>query len=76
MLDAQDQEVGQVGQASKAVVRVKADAGRLTVVWGDKPEQRCTLDYQLGAKNVANASGMTPLALTCTQATPEALAKV
>ena len=76
VLDAQDQEVGQVGQASKAVVRVKADAGRLTVVWGDKPEQRCTLDYQLGAKNVANASGMTPLALTCTQATPEALAKV
>ena len=68
VLDAQDQEVGQVGQASKAVVRVKGDAGRLTVVWGDKPEQRCTLDYQLSAKNVANASGMTPLALTCTQA--------
>jgi len=38
------------------------------VVWGDKPEQRCTLDYQLNSKNVANASGMTPLALTCKQA--------
>lgn len=65
VLDAQDQEVGQVGQASKAVVRVKADIGKLTVVWGDKPEQRCTLDYQLDAKTVANASGMTPLSLTC-----------
>jgi len=74
VLDAQDQEVGQVGQASKAVVRVKADAGRLTVVWGDKPEQRCTLDYQLGAKNVANASGMTPLALTCKQAPQDTVA--
>jgi len=68
VLDAQDQEVGQVGQASKAVVRVKEDAGKLTVVWGDKPEQRCTLDYQLNSKTVANASGMTPLALNCKRA--------
>ncbi len=74
VLDAQDQEVGQVGQASKAVVRVKGDAGQLTVVWGDKPEQRCTLDYQLGSKDIANASGMTPLALTCKQAAPDNLA--
>jgi len=44
------------------------------VVWGDKPEQRCTLDYQLGANTVANASGMTPLALTCKQAAPDNLA--
>ena len=76
VLDEQDQEVGQVGQASKAVVRVKADAGKLTVVWGEKPEQRCTLDYQLGANTVANASGLTPLALTCKQAAPESIAKV
>jgi outer membrane usher protein len=74
VLDAQDQEVGQVGQASKAVVRVKGDTGKLTIVWGDKPEQRCTLDYQLGNKDVANASGMTPLTLTCKQAAPDALA--
>jgi outer membrane usher protein len=57
-----------VGQASKAVVRVKTDSGTLTVVWGDKPEQRCTLDYALNAKTVPNASGMTPLALTCKRA--------
>lgn len=74
VLDAQDQEVGQVGQASKAVVRVKADIGKLTVVWGDKPEQRCTLDYQLTAKTVANTSGMTPLALTCQQPPKDTIA--
>lgn len=74
VLDEQDQEVGQVGQASKAVVRVKGDTGRLTVVWGDKPVQRCTLDYQLGNKDIANASGMTPLTLTCKQAAPDNLA--
>ncbi len=74
VLDEQDQEVGQVGQASKAVVRVKGDTGKLTVVWGDKPAQRCTLDYQLGSKDIANASGMTPLALTCKQAAPDNLA--
>jgi outer membrane usher protein FimD/PapC len=66
--------VGQVGQASKAVVRVKGDTGKLTVVWGDEPAQRCTLDYQLGNKDIANASGMTPLALTCKQAAPDNLA--
>ena len=58
-------EVGTVGQGSRALVRVKKPKGRLKVQWGDKPDQACQSDYALSDDLVANASGFTRLQLRC-----------
>ena len=63
--DAAGNEVGTVGQGSRALVRVQTNKDRLKVVWGDKPEETCWLDYALDEKQTANASGFTNLKLRC-----------
>ena len=63
--DAQGNEVGTVGQGSRALVRVQKPSDRLQVVWGDKADESCWLDYALDAKQTANASGYTLLKLRC-----------
>jgi outer membrane usher protein len=50
--DDQGLEMGTVGQGSRALVRVKKPKDRLTVVWGDKPEQSCFIEYALDEKKV------------------------
>ena len=63
--DAAGNEVGTVGQGSRALVRVQTNKDRLKVVWGDKPDETCWLDYALDEKQTANASGFTNLKLRC-----------
>ena len=63
--DAAGNEVGTVGQGSRALVRVQKNKDRLKVVWGDKPDETCWLDYALDEKQTANASGFTNLKLRC-----------
>ena len=65
MSDAAGNEVGTVGQGSRALVRVQKNKDRLKVVWGDKPDETCWLDYALDEKQTANASGFTNLKLRC-----------
>ena len=47
VFDQQGQEVGVIGQASKAFVRGIPDNGRLTVKWGATHSTRCYIDYKL-----------------------------
>jgi outer membrane usher protein FimD/PapC len=54
-----------VGQGSRALVRVKKPKDRLTVVWGDKPDQSCFIEYALDEKKVTTTSGFTNLKLAC-----------
>ena len=63
--DSLGNEVGTVGQGSRALVRVQKNKDRLKVVWGDKPEETCKVDYALDEKQTANASGFTNLKLRC-----------
>lgn len=63
--DSQGNEVGTVGQGSRALVRVQTNKDRLTVVWGDKPDETCLVAYALDEKQTANASGFTNLKLKC-----------
>ena len=63
--DSLGNEVGTVGQGSRALVRVQKPKDRLKVVWGDKPEETCWLDYALDEKQTANTSGFTNLKLRC-----------
>lgn len=49
VLDAQDNELGMVGQGSRLHVRSDADAGTLVVKWGDADDERCSIVYQLPA---------------------------
>jgi outer membrane usher protein len=63
--DAQGNEVGTVGQGSRALVRVQKPKDRLKVQWGDKADESCWLDYALDAKQTANAAGYTLLKLRC-----------
>jgi len=51
--------VGTVGQGSRALVRVQTNKDRLKVVWGDKPEETCLVNYALDEKQKADASGFT-----------------
>ncbi len=63
--DSQGNEVGTVGQGSRALVRVQSNKDQLKVVWGDKPEETCWVAYALDEKQTANVSGFTNLKLTC-----------
>ncbi len=47
VFDERGQEVGVVGQASKAFVRGIAEQGRLTVQWSEAHDGRCVIDYRL-----------------------------
>ena len=44
---------------------MQTNKDRLKVVWGDKPDETCWLDYALDEKQTANASGFTNLKLRC-----------
>ncbi len=48
--DAHDSEVGLVGQDGRIYLRGIADAGSLTVRWGEAPDERCVFPYQLPPK--------------------------
>jgi len=63
--DAAGNELGTVGQGSRALVRVQNSTGRLKVQWGDKPDETCLTDYALGEGQSTNASGFTHLKLRC-----------
>jgi outer membrane usher protein len=63
--DSQGNEVGTVGQGSRALVRVQTNKDQLKVVWGDKPDETCKVDYALSDKQTANPSGFTNLKLKC-----------
>jgi len=63
--DSLGNEVGTVGQGSRALVRVQKPKDRLKVVWGDKPEETCWLDYALDEKQMGNTTGFTNLKLRC-----------
>jgi len=48
VIDAESHTVGTVAQGSRIIATgLKADAGTLNVKWGDAPEQRCSVRYQL-----------------------------
>ena len=63
--DSLGNEVGTVGQGSRALVRVQTNKDQLKVVWGDKPDETCKVDYALSDKQTANASVFTNLKLKC-----------
>ena len=72
--DSLGNEVGTVGQGSRAMVRVQSLKDRLKVVWGDEPGETCWVDYALDEKTTANANGFTHLKLRCEVAGVEGLA--
>lgn len=45
LFNEKGEQVGAVGQAGKAEVRVIEDKGRLTVKWGDSDGQQCMVSY-------------------------------
>jgi outer membrane usher protein len=48
VFDGESHTVGTVAQGSRIIATgLKADAGTLNVKWGDAPEQRCAVRYQL-----------------------------
>ncbi|WP_250500410.1 fimbria/pilus outer membrane usher protein [Caballeronia sp. GAWG1-5s-s] len=50
VFDAENRSVGTVAQGSRIIATgLKADAGTLNVKWGEAPEQRCAVRYQLPA---------------------------
>ena len=63
--DSTGQEVGTVGQGGRALVRINKTKDQLSVTWGDKPEERCLVDFALDAKTQANSTGYTNLKLPC-----------
>jgi outer membrane usher protein len=63
--DSQGNEVGTVGQGSRALVRVQTNKDRRKVVWGDTPDETCSVAYALDEKQTPNASGFTNLKLKC-----------
>ncbi|MDN0123220.1 fimbria/pilus outer membrane usher protein [Yersinia aleksiciae] len=47
--NSQEHQVGMVGQASQAYLRAENPRGTLILAWGDAADERCKLDYDLGA---------------------------
>lgn len=63
--DQSGAELGAVGQGSRLVLRSEQDQGTLRVEWGDEPDQRCLIDYQLPPRDPASATGYDLLQLPC-----------
>jgi outer membrane usher protein len=63
--DEDDQILGSVGQGSRALVRLRKDLGRLKVIWGDAPNERCEFNYNISAKTPVNKSGFITLRTAC-----------
>jgi outer membrane usher protein len=72
--DSQGNEVGTVGQGSRAMVRVQTVKDQLKVVWGDKPGETCQVNFTLDETTKANANGFTHLKLRCEVTGAEELA--
>jgi outer membrane usher protein len=68
VFDSQGNEVGTVGQGSRAMVRVQSLKDRLKAVWGDKASENCSAEYDLNAKNVTSSNGYTLLKIRCEMA--------
>ena len=58
--DAQNSEVGLVGQDGRIYLRGIAEAGTLIARWGDAPDQQCTFRYRLPPKPKGNAHSADP----------------
>jgi outer membrane usher protein len=65
IIDPQGNELATVGQGSRVLLRVKKAKDRLNVVWGDKPNESCFIEYALDDKKVTTTSGFTNLKLAC-----------
>lgn len=64
VLDKAGVEVGVVGQSGRVLVRGVAEAGTLTLRWGDQPDQQCHFSYQLPNK-LAQALTYPQVQATC-----------
>jgi outer membrane usher protein len=69
--DAQNSEVGLVGQDGRIYLRGIADVGTLIVRWGDAPDEQCAFRYQLPPKQKGDHNSNDPFVridVTCTAA--------
>ncbi|WP_241492873.1 fimbria/pilus outer membrane usher protein [Pseudomonas endophytica] len=55
VLDDRDSVIGMVGQGSQAYLRTEKLKGTLTVRWGDAPQERCTMNFDLAKQDVSQA---------------------
>jgi len=53
VFDADDRQVGYVGQGGQALVHVHRPEGSLSIRWGQAADEYCTFDYVVSAKPVA-----------------------
>jgi outer membrane usher protein len=74
IIDSAGREVGTVGQGNRGLIRVQKPQDRLRIVWGDGDSEQCFAGYLLAGQQQPNASGLTPLKVTCERA-PERDAK-
>jgi outer membrane usher protein len=51
VLDAHGRDIGMIGQGSRLFARGIADAGTLSVKWGDAADEQCLLHYQLPSRD-------------------------
>jgi len=66
VLDEEGRNVGYVAQGGYALLRTDAPAGRLTVRWGARDDQRCAFDYDLqGGANAPDAGGFRRVEVLC-----------
>lgn len=65
--DAQDSEVGLVGQDGRIYLRGIAAAGTLVVRWGEAADERCAFPYQLPAKKPGDEA-FVRIEVTCARA--------
>ncbi|MGO2200113.1 fimbria/pilus outer membrane usher protein [Pseudomonas helleri] len=55
VLDDSNSVIGMVGQGSQAYLRTEKLKGALTVRWGDGPDERCTMNFDLAQQDVSQA---------------------
>ena len=55
VLDDSNSVIGMVGQGSQAYLRTEKLKGALTVRWGDAPDERCTMNFDLAQQDVSQA---------------------
>jgi outer membrane usher protein len=61
--DASGNVIGVVGQGGRVIARGLDEAGRLTVKWGEKSNDRCLVDYVLPKD--ADINGFTRVDAMC-----------
>lgn len=65
VLNAQGQEVGVVGQASRIFARGLDDQGQLTVLWGNDGASSCRIDYTLPVRQKGKSDGYQQISTSC-----------